>query len=644
MAKGGVLTIKVVGDASTFNKTIDGVQGKLSSVASGVAKAGKIVALGTAAAAAGALALGQEVLNTGAKLTAWRQKTSTVFEGSAADIRAWADKNNETFGVTDDQLAGMAASFGDLLKPMGFTAEQAAGMSKDVVGLSGALSEWSGGQRTAAEVSDILAKAMLGEREGLKELGISITEAEVSGRLLEKGQKDLTGSALQQAKALATQELIFEKSTDAQTAYAEGGNKALRASNAIRAGLGELREQIADKLLPVALKVGEWFGKQIPKAFEKMKPAIKAVSDLFERVAGVISEFWYTLSSGFTQDEGTAVERFALSSRDALGSLVRVVRTRVIPALIAIGRFVKDDVVPALVGLGRWVIEHKPVLIGLATAIGVGLVAAFTAWAVSAAAAAAATIAAAAPVIALGVAIAALAAGVIYAYQEWDWFRTIVDGVARFLTDTVWPAIQAGALWITDSLIPAIGDVISWFGDLIAKAGEVAQAIGTTVADIVQFFRDLPGDLADAAGDVFGFLWNSFKGTLNRVVDAWNDFKIPSVKIGGWDIPGPGPNVPSFTTPEINFKDIPRLHTGGIFHAPTVGGEGLALLRDGETVSTSARRGGGVSAMRLDPSDVDRLISGIVRALAGMHVSVDGQDLGHVVRGEDRMRGLRNAL
>ena len=60
---------------------------------------------------------------------------------------------------------------------------------------------------------------MLGEREQLKSLGISITEADVKQRLLKMGMEDLTGVQLQQAKATATQQLIFEKSTDAQAAF-----------------------------------------------------------------------------------------------------------------------------------------------------------------------------------------------------------------------------------------------------------------------------------------------------------------------------------------------------------------------------------------------------------------------------------------
>ena len=52
-----------------------------------------------------------------------------------------------------------------------------------------------------------------------------------------------------------------------------------------------------------------------------------------------------------------------------------------------------------------------------------------------------------------------------------------------------------------------------------------------------------------------------------------------------------------FEQSESNFvaesDTIPRFHGGGMFHAPTPGGEGLAILRDGETVLTPGQSTGG---------------------------------------------------
>jgi len=161
--------------------------------------------------------------------TIWKSKI--VFGEYFDEMDEFAKQTSKAMGLSRSEFLKTASGMQDLLIPMGFSREQATGMTKDVVWLSGALAEWSAWQYNASEVWEILTKAMLGEREQLKTLGISITEADVQQRLLEKGMKDLTGTALQQAKAIATQELIFEKSTDAQKAFEDGAGSLYRTGS-----------------------------------------------------------------------------------------------------------------------------------------------------------------------------------------------------------------------------------------------------------------------------------------------------------------------------------------------------------------------------------------------------------------------------
>ena len=188
-AKGikGNIESELGGAGTTAASKTEAAFGKSARNVGSVLKGALIGAAAGGAAAFGAIKVGNELLSIGARVESFRQKSKTVFEGQSDDVRKWADKNNESFGVTDDELTGLAANFGDLLKPMGFTSAEAAKMSTDVVGLSGALSSWSGGTLSASDASDTLAKAMLGERDGLKALGISISEADVQAKLAEKG-------------------------------------------------------------------------------------------------------------------------------------------------------------------------------------------------------------------------------------------------------------------------------------------------------------------------------------------------------------------------------------------------------------------------------------------------------------------------
>lgn len=214
-----------------------------------IARVGGI--FGVALGAREVVNFGLELGRLGAEMEALTAKADVVFGEALPKVDAAARANANSMGLTASQYTNAAAAIGDLLIPMGFQRDAAADVSTQLVNLSGALSEWSGGQKTSAEVTDILSKALLGERESLKSLGISIMESDVQTRIAEKGLKGLTGQALEQAKAMATLELIMEKSTDAQTQYAQGADLAVRKQAEQRAQLQDIKETLATAFLPI---------------------------------------------------------------------------------------------------------------------------------------------------------------------------------------------------------------------------------------------------------------------------------------------------------------------------------------------------------------------------------------------------------
>jgi hypothetical protein len=214
-------------------------------------------------------------------------------------------------------------------------------------------------------------------------------------------------------------------------------------------------------------------------------------------------------------------------------------------------------------------------------------------------------------------AIAGLVGGLLWAYHNVDWFRTAVDAawqgiqtaisfawnnVIKPIWDAIWgfienyliPGIElyasiyktawdgmvAALSWAWDKtwgIFTAIGNGIVWVRDTIAGG----------IESVVGFFTGLPGRIASAAGNLFGFIADNFRGVIQSVIQMWNSLRIP--QIGPWEIR---------TSPWSTFKigpfgpwdlpDLPTFHTGGKFHAPSPGGEGLALLRDGEIIKPSA--------------------------------------------------------
>jgi hypothetical protein len=189
-----------------------------------------------------------------AELDQIERRFTTVF-GDAGDlVEGWAEQTAIALGLTESAYKKVTAAAGDLLVPIGFQRRDAALLSKQVVEVSSALAIWEGGTRSTEEITRILNKALLGEREQLKELGVAIQEADVKQRLAAKGQENLTGNALKQAKALATLELITEKSGDAIDSFNKNQDSASRVIARTKATLSQQYEELQQRLLPVFSK------------------------------------------------------------------------------------------------------------------------------------------------------------------------------------------------------------------------------------------------------------------------------------------------------------------------------------------------------------------------------------------------------
>lgn len=268
----------------------------------GAATAG-VAAVGVGAAL---VAAGMKIGDYAGRLDLLKKKTATVFGDQLGDVQRWASESASAMGLTKGEAAGLAAGLGDLLIPMGFTRKAAADMATQTTGLAGALAEWSGGTKSASEVTEILSAAFMGERDGLNQLGISITQAEVDAELLAKGQQNLTGKQQQQAEATATQKLIMEKSTDAQKAFAEGAGSLARKTAESRAKLKEMGETLATKAAPMLLKIAGFVNDDVIPALSKAGGFAKKLADAFVGLPAPVKAGTLTLAAFVTVAAGVA--------------------------------------------------------------------------------------------------------------------------------------------------------------------------------------------------------------------------------------------------------------------------------------------------------------------------------------------------
>lgn len=140
----------------------------------------------------------------------------------------------------------------------------------------------------------------------------------------------------------------------------------------------------------------------------------------------------------------------------------------------------------------------------------------------------------------IGLAVAALVVGIIYAYKKFDWFRQGVH-----------------VLWLLLQAFPLVF-LIAHFGTL------------------VRLITGLGGRLAKAGAGIWDWLKTAFRDSINWVLRAWNSlkFKIPEVNT---HIPGVG----KVGGGSIGVPQVPLLAAGGNIRsggAAIVGDNGPELL------------------------------------------------------------------
>jgi len=203
-------------------------------------------------------------------------KFNTVFAGVSKEANKTAKELADSFGLSVVKAKELLGATGDLLTGFGFTDKAALDVSKRVNQLSVDLASFTNAQGGAEAVSAALTKALLGERESLKTYGIAIREADIQTELFLRGQQNLTGEALNQAKAYITLDLALKQSGKAVGDFARTQQNLANQLRIFQARIDDLLVSLGTIFIPIATKV-------VIKLNEFLKP-LKEIADDFREI------------------------------------------------------------------------------------------------------------------------------------------------------------------------------------------------------------------------------------------------------------------------------------------------------------------------------------------------------------------------
>lgn len=266
-------------------------------------------------------------------------------------------------------------------------------------------------------------------------------------------------------------------------------------------------------------------------------PAFDQVKSVAQQVFGVLFNGDFT---GGPFEEDSAFVNGLFTAREAIEGVVTWVRDSLWPILQQVGAFIASNVVPILAGLGAALAGAGVASIVGSVMAAVGAVSAFIATAGGPMAAVLAALGG--PVTLLVVGIAALAAGVVYAYQNFEGFRNVVDTVMTEVTTIateMWPQIQATFQSAVDAIragvevafniiqaviagvLTAVQNAWALFGDdLLGLLGQLWESVQTIFGAALNIIQGIFETFAGVFTGDWGRAWDGIKQIFTGVWDA----------------------------------------------------------------------------------------------------------------------------
>ena len=265
MSEVGKLWVSITTKTDDFQKGLNGaeksiksLQGKLDSAAQKFNKFGNVMTIGVTLPIVAAF---KGILDAAMYLEATEAKFNTVFEGMTDDATAFIMEFKKLTPATVAEARGFATSIQDLLVPMKFAREDATKLTGKFVMLTGALANFNNAEFTTAEIVSKVQQALVGQYEGIRQLGIVTDKAAIQQKVLEMGLANTKDEITSQMETLALYEIMAESSTDAVKAYTEANIDSKTKMALLKVEVIDTAAAFGVSLLPMINKAIEWVGK-----------------------------------------------------------------------------------------------------------------------------------------------------------------------------------------------------------------------------------------------------------------------------------------------------------------------------------------------------------------------------------------------
>ena len=463
-----------------------------------IADAAKTTAIAVAGIGTAAAVGAYKAIDAASDLAETQSKVAQIFGDSNVAVEEFAKTAADSLGQTRTEALNAAADFATFGKAAGLGGDELADFSTELVTLSSDLASFYNTDPT--EAAQAIAAALRGESEPLRKYGVLLNDATLKQAALEMGIYDGEGALTAQQKVLAANRVVLEQTTDAQGDFARTADGLANSQRRLKARLGDTVTAIGTRLLPIALKITEFF-------LEKLVPAAEFVGTVFGAagIGGVFRLFAFLVESQLGRAIDFAVDLFqklgAFLLNTALpfivdklqqigGALVDWIAPRIGPALAALLDWLQN--------LGRWFVEVAvPYLYEKALALGAQLVD----W------------------------IAPRIGPAIEALGAW------IGRIATWFVQDALPVIVAKAIELGNAIVdwvaPRIPDILTALGEYLARI--LTWFVETGLPAVIEQAKLLGAAMVDWLYEILPQLEDGLKNFVSVIFDWAKTTGIPSL-------------------------------------------------------------------------------------------------------------------
>lgn len=480
-SKTAILSVRIISDAKKAVAGFKEAAGGLD----GLEKNLKRVQPAATVAAGAVIAMGKQAIDSASALEQSTGAVESVFKGQAAAIKSFASNAADAVGLSKNQYQEFASVLGSQLKNLGTAQQDLVPTTNKLITMGADLASMFGG--TTADAVESLSAAFRGEYDPIEKYGISIKQSDINARLAAKGLDGLEGAAGRQAQAQEVLAMLTEQSADAMGNFQRETDTAAGSAQIAAAHWEDAKASLGEALLPIVTQAAEKLAAlaqsvgQHPQLFGAAAVAILGVASAINGALFAIKAF----QAAQTIITGVKTAWVAMNTSMA------VVRASMVAGNVAaaaqsaaawVGAAIRSAaawVASAARMAAAWTLSTARMVAQLAIQNGAMLAARAATLAMAAGQAILNAVMSANPIGLVVIAIAALVAGLVLAYNKSETFRNAVQTagqIARAAFDIAKNAVMG--------VIHAIGSAISKVGG-VGGAFRAAMSIAAAAVDIL---------------------------------------------------------------------------------------------------------------------------------------------------------------